>query len=725
MHGQLAADDQAFPKVRRPFRDERPTYERGDVETSVLLRILWNRRKWIMLCIATLVALTAIYCLLTPSLYTAAAQIIVDPRDLQVVSNAVNPSTVAPDGGVAQVESQVSVVQSNEVLLRAIATTHLEADPEFNGNGFFSQILRLPSLFSSPATPANIEDDLKAKTLEALRKAVSVKRGDKVLVLDVYATSRDADKSARIVNAVAEAYLADQAQARADAGRQASEALAARLAELQGHVKEAENAVEDYRGEHNLVVSTGQLVSDQELNALTAQLSAAQSRTATLKAQLDQLKIANAAGADTPEALNSAVITQLRARESGIVQKLANMSNQLGPLHPDYLAAQAELKHVQSLISAEVDRLRTATRADYARAQADEIALSSKLDQLKSQSLDDDKADVRLRELQREVEAARSVYSSFLVRAKETGEEASVDSTNARIITHALRPQQRTWPPAALLLLGAAFAGLGLGASASLAHEFMAPLVMSAAQAQAIAQAPVIGIMPTEAAPSRLLPNFLVRKAVPGAPDKPGRQDVDAISNRVIQLLLTRLMEWEPRGGRGASARKLIVTSTDADAEERFRAAERIAAVAARNGDNVLLVDADVADGKQGDSSGFLDLLRGDCKVDAVARASATGDYWRIGKGLSSSRSGPRGRPDETSGKFAWARQFFDLIIFDVGALSTNYSAASLVSDADEIVFVAERSKTPQSAVLAEAEVAALMGSPLTSVVLVDKSLRG
>ena len=622
MQGQLASAYLPVPRDAPPRPEPSITYGEGVVETTVLWRILWHRRKWIALCGAIFAFAALAYCLITPSLFTATAQIIVDPRDKQVVTNDINPSSVSPDGGIAQVESQVSVVQSGGVLLRAITATQLEADPEFNGTSLLGGILaRIERPQSSSVE--GIESDLQAKTLLALRKRLVVKRADKVLVIDVSVTSRDADKAARLANAIADAYLADQAQARADAANQASSALTARLAELQARVKDAENAVEDYRAANNLVVSTGQLVSDQQLNELTAQLSAAQSRTSTLKAQLDQLHRNNSSAEGTTEAMNSAVITKLREHESALVEKVASLGTQLGPSHPDYAAAQAELQHVQTLIAREVDRLGKATRVDYERALADERALASKLEQLKSQSLDDDKADVRLHELQREVEAVRSVYASFLVRAKETGEQASVDSTNARIITRAMRPQQRSWPPLALLLVGAAFGGLGLGASASLTHEYMAPLVMSRGQIRSICGATVVGAMPAGA--SR-------------------EESVDPLSNRVIQLLLAKLLNCEVGGDRRRySARTVIVTSSATDGPERSRIAELIAAVAARNGERVLLIDADVADEKETSFPGFLDLLRNDCMVDSVMHSSETSRISTHRQGPP--RFGPTGQP--------------------------------------------------------------------------------
>jgi hypothetical protein len=110
--------------------------------------------------------------------------------------------------------------------------------------------------------------------------------------------------------------------------------------------------------------------------------------------------------------------------------------------------------------------------------------------------------------------------------------------------------------------------------------------------------------------------------------------------------------------------------------------------------------------------------------IDSVIHSSGTSDYLSIDKGRrdSDQRDSPRREIDET--QFARAFRYFDLTVIDAGALTDNYKVGPLVADADEVLLVAELFMTPQSAVVAEAEVAALMGTPLTSVVLVDKTLR-
>jgi uncharacterized protein involved in exopolysaccharide biosynthesis len=68
-----------------------------------------------------------------------------------------------------------------------------------------------------------------------------------------------------------------------------------------------------------------------------------------------------------------------------------------------------------------------------------------------------------LRELEREVDASRAVYESFLVRARETREQERLDTVNVRVLSDAQPPLDRSWPPRRLVLLLAALAAGLLG----------------------------------------------------------------------------------------------------------------------------------------------------------------------------------------------------------------------------------------------------------------------
>jgi Mrp family chromosome partitioning ATPase len=84
----------------------------------------------------------------------------------------------------------------------------------------------------------------------------------------------------------------------------------------------------------------------------------------------------------------------------------------------------------------------------------------------KRQSVQLSQASVRMRELEREVEASRDVYQSSLKRSRETEEQESINTVNARISGEATVPQRRTFPPAMSLIAMIGFVFGGLAAAA-------------------------------------------------------------------------------------------------------------------------------------------------------------------------------------------------------------------------------------------------------------------
>ena len=75
-------------------------------------------------------------------------------------------------------------------------------------------------------------------------------------------------------------------------------------------------------------------------------------------------------------------------------------------------------------------------------------------------------AAIRLRDLEREVEASRDVYQSFLKRSRETEEQETLNTSSARIIGDATVPQRRTFPPGMALFAMIGFVLGGLAAAA-------------------------------------------------------------------------------------------------------------------------------------------------------------------------------------------------------------------------------------------------------------------
>jgi Mrp family chromosome partitioning ATPase len=140
------------------------------------------------------------------------------------------------------------------------------------------------------------------------------------------------------------------------------------------------------------------------------------------------------------------------------------MTAELGPLHPSLRQMGKQVEDLHRTINEEVDRFAQSAKNDLTRARDYETSLTRALEAQKRQSVQLSQASVRLRELERDVEAGRDVYQSFLKRSRETEEQESLNTSNARIIGEATVPQRRSFPPAMSLM---ATIGLVLGALAA------------------------------------------------------------------------------------------------------------------------------------------------------------------------------------------------------------------------------------------------------------------
>ena len=153
-----------------------------------------------------------------------------------------------------------------------------------------------------------------------------------------------------------------------------------------------------------------------------------------------------------PQALASEVIKQLRTQYADVAKNVADLSSKWGPQHPLVMNAHAQLRATQKLIDQEVQRILENTREAYQVAQSREQALKKSLDQLQTASTDLSKSQIRLRELQREADANRTLYEFFLARYKSTTAQESLELPDSRIVSRADIPIRPSFPKTKLIL---------------------------------------------------------------------------------------------------------------------------------------------------------------------------------------------------------------------------------------------------------------------------------
>ena len=571
-----------------------------------MARILRRRFRLVSLPPAVLVGLAVVYLAVVSTLYTATSTVLVDPRRANVVET--NQSVLSNFGtDDATIESQTLLIQSVAILERVVRKLKLTDDREFTPRpGLLDPIRRLFSS-SGPGDGANSEDAARSRSVEILQKRMKVTRQGTTFLVDINVSSESPQKAASIANAIADAYFEEQVRSKYEATRIAANWLGGQINDLKSRVVASEKAVEDFRSANNLTVSQGVTVNDQQITDLNNKLIAARVQTAEARAKYDQVQQIAKSGGD-PGGINAAIssemIIKLRTQYADIAKNEADMSSKYGARHPLVANVRAQLRDTQKLINDEIRRILDSTRHDYDVARSREASLQQSLDQLQGVSTSSGQAQVRLRELQREAEANRTLYESYLARSKEATAQESLEMPDSRIVTKASVPIRPSSPKTMLILGLAVMLGLGAGAVLAFLADYLDGRVKTLEQAEAISGVPALAAVPLinarelaararrghdelaryDRKTMKLLPPALQPPLMRYAIDRPGTFFAEAI--RSVRLAIQRTMRVQPV--------KVILVSSALDSEGKTTLAGNLAQSLATLGIRTLLIDGDL-----------------------------------------------------------------------------------------------------------------------------------
>ena len=457
------------------------------------------RRNWRLVLATTFATLLfgLLFAALSPAKYKSSAQLLVDPRGLQILKNDINRAPENADGNLVDVENQRYILLSRSILGAVVDHEHLADDPAFGGGaGMLSRLLGALHLGRAPI-------DGRSRAIQTLSDMVEVVRGERAYVLDVVVTSGNPDLSAKLANVIARTFLDSQVEARSEAARRASAELSMRADDLRRQVQKAEAEVESFRAEHGLVQTlAGRPLGEQQVTDLSTQLGAVRGRIADAQAKVEAVEKFRKSGQNVEtlsEALNAPTIVSLRAQYAQAAQQAGSLATQLGPRHPALMQAQEQVRDVRRLIAAELDRIAESAKVDLARAKASEASLLKQSGLARASNDGDGSALVKLHDLERAAEASRTVYQSFLGRAKELGESQGIDTANARVISPAVPALKAAGAPTSLILAGSLLFGLVLGSGLAYARERLDDGVRTRRELAALAGLPIIGVLPAAA----------------------------------------------------------------------------------------------------------------------------------------------------------------------------------------------------------------------------------
>jgi exopolysaccharide transport family protein len=627
--------------------DQRVRTAQRTVDLREIGRIL--RRRWRVLAAvpAGLAAMALVYSfVLATTLYTATSTVFVDPRRATAIESnqsAVQSSNYGTDD--ATIDSETQLIQSIAILERVIDKLKLTADIEFVPPPTLLDHVKQLFKSSPPTDGASAEDARKATAIDVLQRRMKVIRQGTTFLVDISVSSQSPRKAALIANAVADAYFDEQIRAKNAATKIASNWLNGQIDELKSRVVASDKAVEDFRAANNLTVAQGVTLNDQQLSDLNNQLIAARVATAEARAKYEQAREVQKNGGDAGginAAISSDVIARLRTQYADIAKNEADLASKYGPRHPTVANVRAQLRDTQRLINEELQRILQSAQHDYDVARSREASLQQSFDQVQGISTSSGQAQVRLRELQREAEANRTLYESYLARYKESTAQQSLELPDSHVVTRASIPIAPSWPKKFLILGLALTMGLGIGCVLAFLADYLDQRVKTLEQAEQIAGVPALAAVPLissgelagraklgrnelgryDPRETKLLPAALQPPLMRYAIEAPGTFFAEAV--RAIRLALQRTMRSQPI--------KVVLVTSALDNEGKSTLAVNLAQSLATLGIRTLLIDGDLRKPQVTRSlcphadAGLMDIATGAAVAeDAVLTDGSTG----------------------------------------------------------------------------------------------------
>lgn len=209
------------------------------IDLAGILRAI-RRNLWLLLAVTALFAgMGYVYAfhVATP-LYRATATVVLDTRDTDFIGLDSVTDEIRYDDGALQTE--VAILQSQEVLRQVVERLGLLEDSEFN------PYLGLDRAALSPEAVAMVAERTLPDTVATLRNALQVGNVPGTYVFSLSALTADPAKSRDIANALAEVYLDWQLTQKIETTRNATEWLSVRLEELHDELIAGEARIENF-----------------------------------------------------------------------------------------------------------------------------------------------------------------------------------------------------------------------------------------------------------------------------------------------------------------------------------------------------------------------------------------------------------------------------------------------------------------------------------------------
>lgn len=492
--------------IKQEFVSLDPREDASDDEIDLLQLVLpiWHRKWSILSLVVVVMMLAALITMNMTPIYRATTSLMIDPgasrtSDLEALSGL-------PGVGNEYLLTQFELLKERELAERVVKalnlTEHPEFDPRQREESKFNPRAMVKLLLPGDVDPAAPDEDaIFDSVVSALMGRTEITPVTNTSLVKINMEMADPALAAEAANALADAYITSQLEARLATSMTVTNWMNDQLAAQREKLQIAEQNLQAYRERENLVDVQGIVtISADELSQMGTRLVDARRARAEAESLYRQVAALKNSGwkrqAEVPAVLSNPLVQQFRTKQAQAQAKVDELSGVFGPLHPEMVAAQAELRAAEVDLQAQVEQVVASIEQQYLLSLANERSLQTSFDENRDVIQQISSKEFELRKLEREVETNQQLYDTFMTRLNEISSTQDFEAINARVIGKAIVPKTPVKPRKALIIVIAGLAAFILAAGLTLLLNRLNNGFKSVRDVEGSLNQPMLGMVP-------------------------------------------------------------------------------------------------------------------------------------------------------------------------------------------------------------------------------------
>ena len=691
------------------------------------LRVLIKRKWTVIGCLVIIFGIVLIASLKMTPIYEATGRIAINKPDNNLVNFKDSANGGADYSDPTDLDTEVSILQSDLMALQVIKNLNLDKMPEFGGR-------------PSSGPEANLAPDpLQADTartgalIGAFKGGLRVSLKPNTRIVQISYVSTSPQLAALIVNTLATTYAEQNFKTKFESTMQASDWLQKQLSDLQIKVETSQEKLVKYQKEHEILgADEKQNIITEKLGELNKELTAAEALRMEKESLYRLVQSADAATvASTAEALEAGgangsagmapLLAALRGRQTDLQVQIADLSTQFGPSYPKVVQLNNQLKEVSAQINAELQKVIERVRGQYLAAQQQEDLLRGEFEKQKQEANKLNESAIDYSFLKRDVDVNRELYEGLLQKLKEAGVTAGLKSNNVRLVDYARPPESPTEPNIPRNLTFGFVLGLTSGIGLAFLLENMDNTVRTTEQAQALSGLPALGMIPlgsksaAETGPKRLGIAGSREAVELVTQSRPQSQMAESYRALRTSLLLSNL----------GTPPKIVMITSARPQEGKTTTSINTAVVLAQKGVSVLLIDADLRRPSVhktlglGPRSGLSNVLTGSATLEhTITRSAILPNLFILPAGTPPPNPAELLASSNMRDLLLDLRDKYDHIVIDTPPTLSVTDAVVLSPRVDAIVLVIRSGQTTKQALRRSRDILMQVNAHVTGVLL-------